>query len=108
MGQVGVDAQGLNGLQVKELVGRTLIDQLAGIDIAGSDDAVEGRIDFFEGLEFLKALHVGLGGFDGGRSGGRGGIEGFCVLAGNGVGLDEVGVTICLNLRIAGAGLRGG
>jgi hypothetical protein len=65
LGQVGVDAQGLNGLKVKELVRPTFGDQLAGIDIAGSDDAVKGRVDFFEGLEFLEALHVGLGGFDG-------------------------------------------
>ena len=55
LGQVGVDAQGLNGLHVKEFLARAGVDQLAGIDVAGGDDAVEGRIDLFEGLQVRGA-----------------------------------------------------
>ena len=54
--QVGVDAQGLNGLQVKEFLARAGVDQLAGVDVARGDDAVEGRVDLLKGLQFAQAL----------------------------------------------------
>ena len=52
LGQVGVDAQGLNGLHVEELLARAGVDQLAGVDVARGDDAVEGRVDLLKGLQF--------------------------------------------------------
>ena len=50
--QVGVDAQGLDGLHVEEFLARAGVDQLAGIDVAGGDHAVKGRVDLLEGLQF--------------------------------------------------------
>ena len=65
------------------------VDQLAGIDGAGGDHAVKGRIDLFKRFQFAKSLHVGLCGTDG-RRGGRSLIhEGVGVLAGDGIGSDE-------------------
>ena len=49
---IGVDAQGLDGLHVEELGARALVDQLAGVDVARGDHAVERRIDLLEGLQF--------------------------------------------------------
>ena len=105
--QVGVDAQGLNGLHVKEFLARAGVDQLAGVDVARGDDAVEGRIDLFKGLQFAQPLDIGLGGADL-RGGGRGLVhEGIGVLAGDGVGLDEAGVALGLDAGVVGVGLGG-
>ena len=105
--QVGVDAQGLDGLQVEELLARAGVDQLAGIDVAGGNDAVEGRIDLLEGLQFAQPLDIGLGGANGCR-GGRGLIdEGVGILAGDGVGLDQAGVALGLDAGVVGVGLSG-
>src|ERR1035438_52184 len=57
--QVGVDAQGLDGLEVEELLGRAGVDKLADVDGAGGDHAVKRRVDLLNGLQFAQALHVG-------------------------------------------------
>src|ERR1700678_4394277 len=110
-GQVGVDAQSVDGLHVEELGGGVLacagVDELADVYAAGGDDAVEGRVDLFKGGELLEALHVGLGGFDLG-GGGCGLVdEGVGVLLGDGVGFDEVLVAVGLDVGVVGVGFGG-
>ena len=105
--QIGVDAQGLNRLQVKELLASPGIDQLARIDGARGDHAVEGRIDLLEGLQLVKALHVGLRGADSRGCSCSGLVhEGIGVLLRNGVGLDQARVAVGLDACVVGGGLR--
>ena len=105
--QVGVDAQRLDGLQVEEFLARARVDQLAGVDVARGDHAVERRIDLLEGLQFAQPLHIGLRGSDR-RRGGRGLVdECVGVLARNGVRFDQPGVAVGLDARVVGVGLGG-
>ena len=74
LGDGDVDAEPVDGGEVEELarVGAVFagLDEGADVGVAGSDDAVEGRVDFFVGLELLEAADVGHGGVDGGLFGG--------------------------------------
>ena len=48
LGNVHIDAQHVDGREAKHLRAGSGVDQLPYIDIAGSDDSTEGRINFFE------------------------------------------------------------
>ena len=105
--QVGIDAQGLRGLHVEELACAALGDQLAGIDVAGGDHAVKGRVDLLKRLQFLEPLHVGLCGLDRGGGGCSLVDEGVRVLLRDCVRLHKVRVTVGLNAGVVGRGLGG-
>src|SRR5208283_855724 len=88
LGNVGIDAQRFQSLQMEELGSRALADELAGIDVARRDYAAKRRVDFLKRLQLAKAIEIGLGGFDrGGRGGGLGG-QSVGVQLRDGVGLD--------------------
>ena len=106
--QVGVDAQGLDGLQVEEFLAGAGVDELAGVDGAGGNDPVERRIDLLKRLQFAQPLLIGLGGADS-RGGGRGLVhKRVGVLMGDGVGFDQSAVAVGLDARVVGVGLGGG
>ena len=105
---IRIHAQGFDGLHVKQLGARTLVDQLAGVDRARRDHAVKRRIDLFKGLQFFQPLQVGLRRFDGrGRSRGLR-VEGVGVDLRYRVGFDKPRVAIGLHFGVPGIGLRGG
>ena len=65
------------------------VDELADVGVAGGEDAVEGSVDFFEGLEFFEAADVGGAGIDGGFFGGEVALGLIGFLLGDGAGADE-------------------
>jgi hypothetical protein len=91
---------------VKEFLARAGIDQLAGIDIAGGDDAVEGRIDLLKGLQLAQPLDVGLGGATAPRWP-RPGSRRYRCPGGRRRWIDEAGVAIGLDAGVVGVGLGG-
>jgi hypothetical protein len=92
---------------VEELLACALIDQLAGIDRAGGDHAVEGCVDLLKGLQIAQAIDIGLRGVDGGGRGRGLADEGVGVLLRDGVGLDQAGVALGLDARDVGVGIGG-
>ena len=73
--------------------GSTGGDQIADVDFSGGDHAVEGRLDFLEGLGLFQRPDVGLGGGQIGFLNRHAGILGVHVLLGNRVGFEQVVVT---------------
>ena len=98
-GRVGLgdgdeDADLVDGGEVEELRASGAVfagvDEGADVGVAGGDDAVEGGVDFFEGLELLEAADGGHGGLDGGFFGGGVAHGDVGLLLGDGVGLEQI------------------
>ncbi len=89
LGDLDVDAEGGDLADDEEGRGGVGLDQVADVGIAGADDAVEGGVDDFEGLEGFEVVDVGGVGDDGGTFGLEvaGGV--VVVLLGDDVALEE-------------------
>ena len=85
---------------------RAGVDEVADIGVARGDDAVEGSVDFLEGLELLEAADVGFGGVDGGLLGGCVAHGHVGLLLGDGVGFEEVLIALRGGVGEIEVGLR--
>src|SRR5580692_3352040 len=101
---VDEDAQRASGGDVKEFLRRTGgagVNQLPNVGVAGGDDAIEGRVDFREGLQIFETLYVERRRVHGCFFGGEITTRIVHILLGNRIGVLQTFIPIVRDLRKA-------